>query len=456
MALPDRPLAPAPNPRADRPFLEAVHAWLDNRRPLAHRALRDRLRVRPGRRERRHHRERGRAAGHDVAGRERGAAPRALAAAGGGFDRQGWPLGRELSNRELAVEVARVPGVSEVGGLNLFQRNLSSGAWEPIGDSRNGREQNLVLARWQLPELLAVVVVADDTATGAPMTNRPARTRSPIRTRSRSQFRSCQISAENVRSVRLQADVHVRLKPDTTELTWTPTDNASGCSPTRTTGANRLRSSTTARAGGCACAIAARGPQAGAVNTSEPPGSARHAVARDRRVRHDRLLGEPARGDCRPPAASGRTRARSPCGPRRSNVRVADLAMGFDDVLYLALQTTDGGGNLVSASIGLFDPRGRWRNPPVFELALPGFTPDRLAADPSGGVWALDRGRRLVGRVRVCRFATGCRRVRADHFSAGRRKSRRAIFSARRVAAAWAEPTENPSRSPAAPRDASR
>ena len=90
--------------------------------------------------------------------------------AGGGFDRQGWPLGRALSNRELAVEVARVAGVSEVGGLNLFRRNTSSGEWEPIGDSRNGREQNLVLERWQLPELLAVVAVADDTATGAPMT----------------------------------------------------------------------------------------------------------------------------------------------------------------------------------------------------------------------------------------------------------------------------------------------
>ena len=44
--------------------------------------------------------------------------------ADGGFDRQGWPLGRALSNRELAVEVARVQGVSEVGGLNLFSRVL--------------------------------------------------------------------------------------------------------------------------------------------------------------------------------------------------------------------------------------------------------------------------------------------------------------------------------------------
>ena len=87
----------------------------------------------------------------------------------GGFDRQGWPLGRALSNRELAVEVARVPGVSEVAGLNLFTKNISSGAWLAVGDSRDGREQNISLERWQLPELLAITAVADDTASGAPL-----------------------------------------------------------------------------------------------------------------------------------------------------------------------------------------------------------------------------------------------------------------------------------------------
>jgi predicted phage baseplate assembly protein len=174
MALPDRPLAPAPNPRADRPFLETIHAWLDNRRPLGTElyvigceyvpvAVSVVITVADG------------APPDTTTQAVKDALRRVLwPLAGGGFDRGGWPLGRALSNRELAVEVARVQGVSEVGGLNMFRRNVSSGGWEPIGDSRNGREQNLTLERWQLPELLAVVVVADDTATGAPMEIRAA------------------------------------------------------------------------------------------------------------------------------------------------------------------------------------------------------------------------------------------------------------------------------------------
>jgi predicted phage baseplate assembly protein len=169
MALPDRPVAAAPNPRADRPFLEAVHAWLDIRRPLATElyvigceyipvAVSVVVTIAEG-------------APPDITLQSVKEALRRVLwpLAGGGFDRQGWPLGRALSNRELAVEVARVQGISEVGGLNLFRRNLSNGAWEPLGDSRTGREQNLVLERWQLPELMAVAAVADDTASGAPL-----------------------------------------------------------------------------------------------------------------------------------------------------------------------------------------------------------------------------------------------------------------------------------------------
>lgn len=75
--------------------------------------------------------------------------------------------------------------------------------------------------------------------------------------------------------------------------------------------------------------------------------------------------------------------------------RVADLALGYDDVLYVALQSTVGG----AASIGLFDLRRRWNPGALFELELTGL-PDRLAADPAQGVWVLDRTALTIGRVR--------------------------------------------------------
>jgi predicted phage baseplate assembly protein len=164
MALPERPLGPAPNPRADRPFLEAIYGWVDGRRPLGTEFYVIGCEYVPV----------AVSVGVTVA---EGAAPEtSLQAvkeslirvlwplAGGGFDQQGWRLGRSLSNRELAVEVARVEGISEVAGLNLFRRDAQSGTWKPIGDARDGREQNLGLERWQLPELLGVTVVAANSA----------------------------------------------------------------------------------------------------------------------------------------------------------------------------------------------------------------------------------------------------------------------------------------------------
>ena len=82
------------------------------------------------------------------------------------------------------------------------------------------------------------------------------------------------------------------------------------------------------------------------------------------------------------------------------NTRVADMAMGFDDVLYVAVQETNDNGSVLRTAIGMFDPRGRWRQPRVFALPLDNFTPNRLAADPHGGAWLLDRTSRRIGRVR--------------------------------------------------------
>lgn len=66
---------------------------------------------------------------------------------------------------------------------------------------------------------------------------------------------------------------------------------------------------------------------------------------------------------------------------------LTDMAMGYDGVLYLVLD--DG-------SIVLVDLRQRWD--PV-TLQAEDFTAWRIAADPQGGVWALDRNRRLLANV---------------------------------------------------------
>lgn len=163
LVLPDRPLGPAPNPRADRSLLETVHAWLAPRAPLATELYVVGCEYVPL----------AASVGVTVAADApieatlqavRDALVRALwPLAGGGFDEAGWPLGRAVSNRELAVEAARVPGVAEVAGLNLFTRTGRE-AWRRLGDARTGREQHLGLARWQLPELLAVHVEAADEA----------------------------------------------------------------------------------------------------------------------------------------------------------------------------------------------------------------------------------------------------------------------------------------------------
>lgn len=151
MAIPFKSGWHNPNPRAGRPFLEAIDAWLRPRKPLATElyiigceyiplgisvsvtisdgfgldetmnAIRDALRI------------------------ELWPLPP------GGPLRSGWPLGRSVRSSELEVSVARVPGVDSLAGLRIFtERNRQ---WV--------ERTEIHLQPWQLPEVLAVSVRAD-------------------------------------------------------------------------------------------------------------------------------------------------------------------------------------------------------------------------------------------------------------------------------------------------------
>lgn len=65
--------------------------------------------------------------------------------------------------------------------------------------------------------------------------------------------------------------------------------------------------------------------------------------------------------------------------------RPTDLAMGYDGILYVVLHNP--GEN--TAQVVMVDRRDRWQ---PFSVPLPaGFVPWRLAAHPTGGIWALNR-----------------------------------------------------------------
>lgn len=157
----------APLPRADRPLLEAVHGFLNPRRPLATElyvigceyreiGVSVAVQVRDG------------FAREQVLTEVRVALrqhlwplPLGLAGADGPWPSTptndgGYPLGRRLTDRELEVVVARVPGVAGVSPLRLFE-DRGGGFVELAGAGK--AVTTLTLEAWQLPELTAVVVV---------------------------------------------------------------------------------------------------------------------------------------------------------------------------------------------------------------------------------------------------------------------------------------------------------
>jgi hypothetical protein len=162
MTLPYKPPADAPNPRADRPFLESVHAYLEARRPLGTELYVISCEYIPI----------GVSVGVEIAdGFDREQVLKAARDAlkmllwplsPGGLQGTGWQLGRTVEDRELETTVARVPGVQSLLGarLRLFRREGTT--WQLVLPSTSSGQADIRLAAWQLPELLSVVVVADD------------------------------------------------------------------------------------------------------------------------------------------------------------------------------------------------------------------------------------------------------------------------------------------------------
>ena len=169
MALPPRSSVDfaSPLPRADRPLLEAVHSFLNERRPLA-----TELYVIGC-----EYREMGASVAVQISdghAREQVLRDVRIAirkylwplpiGAGGllgpwpdtAIGDGGYPLGRKLTDRELEVVVARVPGVAGVSPVRLFEPR--GGAFVELPGAGK-LVTTLMLQPWQLPELTALAVI---------------------------------------------------------------------------------------------------------------------------------------------------------------------------------------------------------------------------------------------------------------------------------------------------------
>jgi predicted phage baseplate assembly protein len=170
MALPAQPLSGPPNPRPDRPFIERLHAHFSTRTPLSTElyvigceyvplGLATTVTLREG-----HDRDATLFAVREALKHLLWPLPP------GGIEGGGWPLGRSVRQREIEVEISRVAGVGEVGGINLFQRGdgESGSEWRLLPRNTADPTQTLTLEAWQLPELLSVLVVDGLPGQGAP------------------------------------------------------------------------------------------------------------------------------------------------------------------------------------------------------------------------------------------------------------------------------------------------
>ena len=161
-------------PVADRPFLESVYGYLDPRRPLGTELYVigcEYVRV-------------GLSVGVTVAeGFGREAVLKAVGDAlrrflwplpPGGGTGKGWPRGATVRERELEVAAARVEGVSEVIGVNLFEHAGGRFRLPPRPEGNRFAPREIALEKWQLPELAGLRVVADSAPPDA-LLNAPSR-----------------------------------------------------------------------------------------------------------------------------------------------------------------------------------------------------------------------------------------------------------------------------------------
>jgi predicted phage baseplate assembly protein len=163
MVLPARLGTETPAPRADRPMLETIHTWLDERRPISTELYvigADYLPI-------------GVSAAVELADSNQRELTLNMVSETirlhlwslppGGPDGAGWPLGRAVDDRLIETAIGRVSGVRAVAPVRLFGRRPGETRWRPWPEDASGRAR-IPLLRWQLPELLMLAVNEGDTA----------------------------------------------------------------------------------------------------------------------------------------------------------------------------------------------------------------------------------------------------------------------------------------------------
>jgi predicted phage baseplate assembly protein len=163
MVVPAREGTQAPLPRPDRPLLETVYAWLDERRAVTTELYvigTDYVPIGVA------------AAVELVSGDTREAVLDAVGEAirvhlfplpPGGPDGTGWPLGRAVDDRMIEVAIGRVQGVRAVAPVHLFTRDAETGRYLAVREDETGRGR-IRLEPWQMPELTMLAVDEGDAA----------------------------------------------------------------------------------------------------------------------------------------------------------------------------------------------------------------------------------------------------------------------------------------------------